>query len=156
MGAAVSGIANTETIASQVQVPAGYLQAGDIIFIRVSANKSGSTDNLLVSLRVGTAGTTADTALTGLSGLSIASTTNVTAGVMIGARIISNTSAQKMGMNGSNFGSYSSGSSSAIAAATTGLSDLSANAVWLTFTIKSSGTTDTVGIQELTIVHEAG
>lgn len=156
MGAAVSGINNTETVVAQALLPAGILQAGDSIFMRLSANKTGTTDNLTVSLRVGTAGTTADTALTGLSALSVASTTNITAGVMLGVRVLSNTSAQKMGMNGSNFGSYSSGSTAAIAAATTGLPDLSANAVWLTFTVKSSGATDTVGVQELSIIHEAG
>jgi hypothetical protein len=156
MGGAVSGIANTETILAQIQVPAGAIQSGDLIYIRMSANKSGTTDSIQVSLRVGTTGTVSDTAITGLSALSIASTTNVTSGVLFGVRVLSNTSMQKMGMNGTNFGSYSSGSTGVIAAATTGLSDISSNAIWLTMTVKSSGTTDTVGAQELTIIHEAG
>jgi hypothetical protein len=33
---------------------------------------------------------------------------------------------------------------------------MTANAVWITLTIKSSGTTDTVGWQEASIIHEVG
>jgi hypothetical protein len=156
MGVAVSAIANTETIVIQTQLPIGALQAGDMIFIRGSVNKSGTTDTLQLTVRWGTAGTTADTALTGLSAYQQLSAATMAGGPIIGFRVISNTSAQKLGANSNASSPYGSTGSAALAAATTSLADASSNAIWITVTIKSSSTTDTVGAQEFSIIHEAG
>jgi hypothetical protein len=157
MGAAVTGIANTETIATQVQMPIAALQAGDTIMVYASVSKSGVTDNLQVSFRWGTAGTTSDTALTGLSLLTVLGATGQAGGFIGAIRVVSNTSAVKLGNNNAQVSPYGGSVGTAAAAATTtGLSDASSNAIWLSFGLRSSSTTDTVGVQEVTIIHIAG
>lgn len=51
----------TETILGQYLVPAGTMQADDILVIRGRAAKSGSNGSYNVRIRIGSAGTTSDT-----------------------------------------------------------------------------------------------
>jgi hypothetical protein len=155
-GTAVSSIANVETIVTQVQMPVGALQTGDLILIHDSVSKTGTTDSAQISVRMGTAGTTADTAITGLSSYAQLAAASVSGGGIYSIRVLSATSAQKLGNNAGGTSAYGGSGASAIAAATAGLADMTANAVWITLTIKSSGTTDTVGWQEASIIHEVG
>jgi hypothetical protein len=94
--------------------------------------------------------------LTGLSAYQQLSAATTAGAPIIGFRVISNTSAQKLGANANASSPYGSTGSAALAAATTSLADASSNAIWITATIKSSSTTDTVGAQEFSIIHEAG
>jgi hypothetical protein len=156
MGSAVSGLASTETAVVSVQLPAGVLQAGDTIRIILSLSKTGTTDTGAISVRIGVNGTTADSALTGLSAFASLTAAQISGGPIYAVRILSSTSAQKTGNNSSNASGYGGAGAGAAAAATTGLTDMSSNAVYITVGAKSGGGTDTVGVQEVTIIHEAG
>lgn len=149
LGAAVTGIANSETIVLQTLIPAGAWQTNDLLlFNNLSILKSGTTDTGRLTVRIGTAGTTADTAITGLSAMSIVSAANTMYGASpLGIKLVSATSAQRLGQNSIvPFGGASSGS---IAATT--ISDASSNALYVSVSLSSSGTTDTLTIQSADI-----
>lgn len=146
LGATVTGITNSETIVLQTLIPAGAWQTNDSIRIWVTASKSGTTNTANLSVRVGTAGTTADTAITGLSAFSLITAANILAGAIYDVKLVSATSAQKVGNNASAASAYQ-GATTAGAAAATVITDASANALYVTVTLASSGATDTVSIQ---------
>lgn len=146
LGTAQTGIANSETIALQTLIPAGALQAGDIVRGRLSLTKTGTTDTGTVTVRVGTAGTTGDTAITGLSAFVALAATGVSAGFEFEVRLVSATSAQRLGSTGANLTAYA-GSSSVAASAATVITDASANALYVSVGLASSGATNTVGLQ---------
>lgn len=146
LGAAVSGIANSETIVLQTPIPAGAWQMNDTIRIYATATKSGTTDAGRISVRIGTAGTIADTVVTGISNRSINTSSSLTAGGIYDIKSVSATSAQLVGGTANGAHTYIANTSGVIVAATT-IPDASANALYVTVTMSSSGATDTVAIQ---------
>lgn len=143
LGAAVTGIANTETIVLQALLPAGSWQVNDTIRVWVAINKSGTTDTLIGVCRIGTAGTTADTAV--LGGITLLSAANQSGGFIFDFKLASATSAQVVGSTGAipaYFGGVNAASSAAVV-----ISDTSVNPVYVSASIRSSSTTNTVGIQ---------
>lgn len=157
MSAVTGNIANTETILDKALFPINALQNGDMVFVRGSCGKSGTTDTMLLTVRWGTAGTTSDTALTGLSSYQQLSAGSQSIGFIQGIRIISATSAEKLGAAANSTSAYGpTGAAAAVAAVTTSLSDASANAIYITVSAASGGATNTIACQELSIIHEAG
>lgn len=147
LGASVSGIGTTEQIVLQAFLPAGSWQANDILRINnLSLGKSGTTDGGRVTVRVGTAGTTADTAITGLSAFSSLTATQLSSGYAFDVKLVNVTSALKVGNNASNSTAFSGGNTTAAAAATT-ISDSSANGLWVSVSLSSTGSTNTVSIE---------
>lgn len=146
LGAAVTGIANSETIVLQTLIPAGAWQTNDTIRLWLTTTKTGTTDTGLLTVRIGTAGTTSDTAITGLSGfIFMPSAAILASGGIVDIKLNSATSAQKIGNNTTQNGSYVGGSG-AVAAATT-ITDASANALYVSVAVYSGGTTNTMSIQ---------
>jgi hypothetical protein len=151
LGPAVSGVANSETIVLQSSFPINTLQANDTIRIWLTGTKSGATDNYNVTVRIGTAGTTADTAVTGLSSFALMSASGRSGGGIFDIKVVSSTSVLKVGNNGTGNAAYLVGSTAAPAATT--ITDASANALFVSLSIASSSTTDTVAITSGQIVH---
>lgn len=146
LGAAVTGVANTATIVLQTPLmPVGSAQAGDAFYLDITGlTKSGTTDNLNVTAYCGTAGTTSDASLiTTNTPLAAASQSG---GVLYVLKVIDNTHIQRIGPISSN-GEYAVAAASALNAAVV-VSDLSANAEYLSVAIASSGTTNTVAISD--------
>lgn len=144
LGAAVSGITNSETIVLQALIPAGAWQTNDTIRVWFTGGKSGTTDTYLASVRVGTAGTTSDTAITGISGFTCMIAANFSGGWIWDIKLNSATSAQRLGASGAQATSFTA-SAGAVAAATT-ITDASANALYVSLSIYSGGATNTVSI----------
>lgn len=149
----VAGIAAVETIILQSLIPAGVLQAGDLILVdNLAVTKSGSTDSTQLTVRVGTLGTVAgDTVLTGLSAYTLQGATTIGGGYTFLVRNVSTTSMQKMGNAATGAHSMFAGSTTAVAAATAGLADNSSNAVYFSVALKSSSTNDTISGLSCTI-----
>lgn len=145
LGAAVSGIANSETIFMQAALAAGQWRPNGIIRIRFTASKSGTTDAANLTIRVGTAGTTGDTAITGFGPLQVMATTGRSGGFEFDVALVSDTSAMKVGSMSNGVSSYGGQSSVAQVAATT-ISDAATNALYFSVAINSAGTTDTVTV----------
>lgn len=146
LGASVSGITNSETIVLQTLIPAGAWQTNDTIRIWLTGTKSGTTNTSNLSVRIGTAGTTADTVITGLSAFQFITAANILSGGIYDIKLISATSAQKVGNNAAGASTYQ-GVTTAGAASATVISDASANALYVSVTLASSGAVDTVAIQ---------
>lgn len=145
MAAASANVAASETIALQAFLPAGLWHPGDIIRIRdVSLSKSGTTDAGNVTVRVGAAGTTADTPITGLSALAVISAANQSYGGEFDIRLVSSTSALRLGSVQA--ASFAGGAATAASAATA-ITSAAANGLFVSFGIASSGATNTVQMQ---------
>lgn len=147
LGAAVSGITNSETIVLQSLIPAGAWQDNDVIRVWISTTKSGTTDSLNLTIRVGTAGTTADTALTGFNAFALMGTAALSGGSILEFKLVSATSALKTGSAGANTGSFNSSSNGTSAGAATTITDASANALYVSVSLASSGASNTVAVQ---------
>lgn len=150
LGNATGNIANSETIVLQTQIPIGAWQANDLIRIAFTGTKSGATDFLNATVRVGTAGTTADTAITGLSSYVALGGTNRSGGFIFDLKLVSATSVQRLGNAGAAATSYAGGTNTTLPAATA-VTDASANALYVSLGIASSGATDTVSLQSCSI-----
>lgn len=144
LGAASANVANSETIVLQTLIPASAWQTYDTLRLWLVMTKSGTTDAGNLTVRVGTAGTTGDTAITGLSAFQFLSAANTSGGLIFDIKLLSATSAQKMGLDGSGAGSYTGGSASGALATT--ITDASANALYLSVGIASAGATNTVSL----------
>lgn len=147
VAAAQTGITSAETIVLQSLIPAGAWQVNDTIRIWLAATKSGTTDSGLLSVRVGTAGTTADTAITTLSAYTLMAAAGVAGGSISDIKLVSATTAQRLGTSSGATGTYQTASGSGAAAAATTISDASTNALYVSVTLKSSAANDTVGVQ---------
>lgn len=145
LGAAVSGIVNSETIVLQALLPAGSWQAGDTLSLKFTLTKSGNTDTGIATVRIGTAGTTADTAITGFSANAVFAASGLTGGWEYAIKLTDATNAQKVGNAGSASSAYIGGGTSAIPAATA-ITDSSANALYVSLGVYSGGATNTVAI----------
>lgn len=140
---APAAIGSTETIVLQYLVPAGLWQAGDIIRAQAFVERSGTTDVTSAFLRCGTDGTTSDTAL--LNGASWLSSTSKTILGLVDFRLESATSAQQLSVN------FGYGSSSLGAASPVTITSASANALYVSFSVKSAAATDTVTVRSAAI-----
>lgn len=146
LGNPIAGIANTETIILQTLIPAAAWQTNDTIRVWLTTTKSGTTDIGNLTVRVGTAGTTADTAITGLSAFALMGATAVSGGGIFDIKLLSATSAQKLGSNSGNTHTYQNSSGTAAVAAATTITDASANALWVSVGLASAGATNTVSV----------
>jgi hypothetical protein len=149
LGAAVSAIANSETIALQTAtaLPVGAWQTNDVIRVSFTVNKSGTTDSLTSSLRIGTAGTTADTAV--VSATTLLAAANRSGTFQYDIKLVSATSAQRVGV-----ATTAQVSATAETAAVT-ISSAATAALFVSFTVLSSSTNDTVGVTSAQIELEA-
>lgn len=146
LGNQVTGVANSETIVLQALIPAGAWQTNDTVRIWYTMTKSGSTNTGGVTVRVGTAGTTSDTAVMALPAQMSAAQLN--GGEIQDLKLISATTVQRIGgISAGNAGSFLGMFSGVAMPAAVTISDASANALFVTVTIQSSGVTDTVGMQ---------
>lgn len=134
-------VGNSETITLQYLFPAGSLQVADRLRLYYTLNKSGTTDQAVLNLRIGTGGTTSDTLV--LNQTNAIAATSRSSGQVVDFRVDSATTIRKM-VNGSATASagYSNQSNSANPAAVT-ISNVS-NALYVSIGILSSSTNDTV------------
>lgn len=146
LGSPTGNIANTETIVLQALLPAGSWQTNDVLRVRdLSISKSGTTDTANLTIRIGTLGTTGDAAVSGATALAVLSAANQSYGGEFDIKLVSATSALKLGNAGTSAPFVGGGSSSASAA--TAITSAAANALFLSVAIASSGATNTVQAQ---------
>jgi hypothetical protein len=145
LGAAPAAINNVETIVLQTLLPIGGWQTSDSIFVRAALSKSGAVDTGLLTVRVGTAGTVADTAITGLSSFIVFAAAGRAGAYEFEIKLLGATSAQKLGTQGTGNSGYG-GTGTTTQVAATVITDASANALYLTLTAASGGTTDTLTV----------
>lgn len=145
LGAPVTGIANSETIVLQTIIPAGAWQVNNTIRVWFGMTKSGTTDAGGALVRIGISGTTADQSISGFSSSSFMASANQSSGYICDIKLLSSTTAQKQGAASSSAGSYGAASSIAINAANT-IPNSSANDLYVSLSMQSSGTANTVGI----------
>jgi hypothetical protein len=144
LGAAAGGVTNTESLVLQTLIPAGAMRQYDSLRFWMSLTKSGTTDALNLTLRIGTAGTTADAAVISLAGA--VSAASLTFGGVFDLKMLTTTSAQRAGTGAvTGISSYSGQTGTAQSVAVT-IPDISANAVYASIGIVSAGTTNTVGM----------
>jgi hypothetical protein len=145
---ASGGIGNTNTIVAQYQIPAGAFQNKDRLRVYQTMTKSGTTDTGAMNIYFGTTGTiqVGDLVVANSPTLGAAQQSS---GYLYDFRRESATSLLKIGATsaGSAMG-YSANSASALAAAAT-VSDMDANAMWLSFAILSNGASNTVSMTDL-------
>lgn len=138
-----TGITNTERIFMQALLPAGSWQLNDSIRIHETHAKSGTSDSGNLFVRVGTLGTTGDTAI--FSGTTFMATTGRTGGGIFEFKLVSATSVQRVGAaQVSSSHAYLSPSNASPAPAAVAITDSSLNALWISVSLQSSGTTDTL------------
>ena len=147
LGAPVSGIANSEVIRLQTLLPANALQVNDTLRIWLALAKSGATDYGLVTVRMGTAGTTGDTAITSLSAAIELGAVSISGAAIFDIKLISATSAQRIGTGAAQTGTYTTLVNTSAAAAATTISSVSANPIYVSASAYSSSTNDTITIQ---------
>lgn len=144
LAAPSANIAAVETNVLQTLLPINLLQVGDVLRLWLAATKSGTTDSLNLTVRMGTAGTTGDTAITGLSAFAIMGATGVAGGAIFDIKMISSTSAQKQGTSNTQNGTYSALLNSGAESAATAITDAAANALYVSVALASTGATNTV------------
>lgn len=137
--AAVSGIAATETIVQQVQLPAGLLQTNDLVQLLFTLNKSGLAGAANVKVRVGTNGTTADTQVSSHNLMDINSQTGACLALL---KVASATSMQVCGPSAAGNLLWMTGGTSPAPVAISNVS----NALWVSLTLARQTNPDTIGI----------
>ena len=142
-GVPTSGINNVEAngIVLQTLLPVNAWKVNDGIWIPITITKSGTTDTLTFNIRIGTAGTTSDTLV--LTATALAATQR-NGGFLAELRLESATSVRHVG--GAGVSSYPGALAGGAANAVT-ISSAATNALYVTVTIRSSGTTDTVALE---------
>lgn len=151
LGPPMSGINNTPTLILQTLIPAAGWPVLDVMRLWIDTSKGTlSSDAGVLTVRLGTTGTTSDTAITGLSALNLMSAGHRSGGYVLDIKQLTTTSVQKLGNNTTAVSPIGGGSNSAVAAATT-VTDLSANAMYLSIYFSSGGTSDTVGVEHAAI-----
>lgn len=141
-----SNIANTDTVVFQKLLPAGALQVGDRLHLRLAGSDSGTTDALQLSVRIGTAGTTSDTRV--YNGSAFLTTTSRAGGSDFDLRIESATTVLVLPNGGAtSTGVGYSGVSAVAAAGAVTISNVS-NALYVSVSIQSAGATDTVNLRD--------
>lgn len=145
-----SGVNNSETITLQAPIPAALLKVGDSLIVFVDGTKSGTTDGMAATLRMGTAGTTGDTLV---DQKTIIGAANRTTGVQLSnIKIVTNTATtQRSGGAGANGACCGLPVSTALPG-TVAITDSAGAALYLTLTINSSSTNDTVGATDARMI----
>lgn len=138
-----------ETIVHQVRILAGTLRVGDRIRVYLTLTKNGAVDTGTLTFRMGTAGTTADTNILSTTPLAAA---NRAGGLIFEFKITSLTQSQRMGNHTAAVGAYSVVGNTAFVAPIT-IPDVSANNLWFSISLNSSGATNTVALEDCTIHH---
>lgn len=140
----------TDTVVFQYQMPAGLWQQGDVLRFDLGAKKSGTTDTMAINLRVGVAGTTADTSV---GSLTFITASQRQAAAIVDTRLEAATSVQRLPVTAGTFGYSGTGNSTAFPAAV-GISSTVANALYVSVSIASSSSTDTVALvgSKLTLI----
>lgn len=142
LNAVSSNIKNVETVALQAIFPPGAWRVGTMIRIDdLSMTKSGATDTGTIKVRAGPAGTSADTQLFTANALAAANRTWNGAAVM---RLESATSVLPIGGNSGGF--QQGTSNSALSAISLGAHDTSTTSTYVSVTLASSSTNDTVAL----------
>lgn len=139
LDATVAGIANSETIGFQYQMPAGLWQVGHQLHVIASCTKSGSTDTGTLRGRIGTAGTTADTQVFSAQVMNAAQ--RQFAGVA-DLRLESATSVLELPVTTT----LGYGAVNGVIGGATTISSASANSLFVDVSMVSGGTTDTVSL----------
>lgn len=134
-----AAIPDAETIVFQKLIPAGMWQVNDLLRVTGYVAKSGTTDTMMHRIRIGTAGTTADAQI---SSVTVLSAGQRSSGITIDVRLASVTSAVKLG--GAGAGTGSPGGSSVAHASGVTIPDASADGLYVSSSIQSSSTNDTV------------
>lgn len=138
-----SSIANTDTLVFSYQMPSGLLQLKDRLRLAVTMTKSGTTDTGVFKVRVGTAGTIADTQVMTNN---LVAAANLSATELLDFRLETATTLLRLGTGtSSGLNGYSTVSSLALPAVVT-ITDATANALYVSVTISSSSTNDTVAL----------
>jgi len=145
---ASSNINNSDTIAGQYSMPATMWQVGDRLRLFVALGKSGTTDTGTSTIRIGTAGTIADT--------SIVTGANMAAGTrsfqyVIDLLLTSATAVKPLTGNVSALVGYL-GAGTPVPLSAVTISNVS-NALFVSISMVSSGTTDTVTLQSLQVQY---
>lgn len=143
-----SSLCTSETILGQYLIPANLLQVGDTLRIWVSLGKSGTTNTLDTRIRIGTLGTVSDTIITGTSGVNLLAA-NRSRGDIYDLSLVSATSIKKVGSSAV-AGSYSGVNTTAPPAATA-IASAAANALYVSYTGLSNGSTDTMSLEDFKV-----
>lgn len=139
LNATTATVANTETVVLQYLIPAGSWLTGTAYELdKLVALKSGTTDTGTIKIRIGTAGTTADTSIMSVAALSTATRQ------WRGDASIRLESATTVLPSGGTSGGFLQGNAAGALAAIT-ISNVS-NALYLSVTLASSSTNDTVAL----------
>lgn len=145
LGDGVSSITNVESLPLQTLLPANSWQVNDTLRFFLTLGKSGTTDTLTGSVYIGPLGTALDPAI--VSNQVWITAANVGAGLIFDIKLISATSAQRLGMGpAAGLGTYTGGSSTAQSSAVV-IDSAAATALYVTVGIKSSSTNNTVSMQ---------
>lgn len=130
-------IGSATTAVLQQGAPAGLLQLGDRLEVRLTQSRSGSVDIARWSFNVGSAVTTADTAV--MSDAALISNTNLNTGFLSDFRVIAATSMEPLGSTTLGYGNTSANAT--LTPVT--ISNIS-GALGFTIGVRSSGATNTV------------
>lgn len=140
LAAPSAAIAAVETIVMQCLIPAAAWQTNDVLRITRLCEKSGATDNLLSTVRIGTVGDLTDTAVTGEANSVLLAAADLCGGGQIDIKLLAAASAQRMGAaTGASFIVSTTPQPPA-----TVITSAAANALYVSQTIASSGANDTV------------
>lgn len=131
----VSNIGSTATIVLQALLPANLWQTGDIIRVQCFAAKSGNADSGVASIYAGTAGTTLDTQLANSTWMA---SSGRTVDYFNDYRLESATTTQLVSL------AVGYGTTSSVIASPVTISSAAANAIYVSFAIRSTGSTDTI------------
>lgn len=134
-----STVGTAETIRFQYQLPATFWQIGDILRVDFGGQKSGTTNTLAALIRIGTAGTVAGDQSMSVGG-AVLPAGSVSGGFVYDFRLESATTATGIAAA---FQGYGTSSSSAYSTRT--IQNVS-NSLWVSTTIVSNGTVDTVSL----------
>ncbi len=135
-----SNINNSEAVVFQYLLPTNAWQLKDVIRMWAGMTKSGGTDTGTWRIRIGTAGTTSDTQVA--AGASFGATSRQYAeGVDL--RLETATSVQQVPLSAGSFGYTGVTTTAAVTAAVT-ITSAAANPLYVSLTLVSSSTNDTV------------
>lgn len=143
---AASTMTNTEAVVGQYLMPTNLVQQYDILRLRITIGKSGTSETATTRVRVGTAGTTSDTQITSSAMLA---TTNISYGWIADFQLTTATTLQKLGSASTQF-PYSSASTAAVPAAVA-ISSAASNPLYFSVTNAQSSNAETFTLYSMTL-----
>lgn len=141
----------TEALLGQVFVPAGVLQNGDRLELKMSFSKSGTSETATIRLRIGTAGTTVDSLIASSNALV---TTNISMESRLKYRRQTATSVQKLGTSASFTGVEGSVTNGAFPAANT-VPNMDTSGVYFSITGAMSSTVEVCALEDFEVIMRA-